>query len=201
MSTNSFTVAETYKLHFFACCGANVGMPESWEPARRRDGKRFYCPHCGTYWFYTPGPTEADKLKEELANVKHHVAWLKEASDRSQRDADHFKRKAAAARGLVTKLKNKAAQGECPCCGQYFPDLHSHITSAHPEFVENKDNGDVLEKEEADVLVADKPLIEQVKQKAVAHSRGKAECPHCGRFYKNKRSLASHIHHSHKENA
>jgi predicted RNA-binding Zn-ribbon protein involved in translation (DUF1610 family) len=192
----TFTATETYELHLFKCCSVRVGMPKGWNTARRADGNRFFCPNCGTGWSFDPGPTEADKLRTELANVKNSLSWTREERDRQAREAEYQKRRAAGARGLVTKLKNKAAKGECPCCGETFPDLHAHIQTAHPDFVKHKDDADVLEGESEREISLDKPLAEQVETKPLIHARptGKhAQCPHCGKWLRNKQTLKAHI--------
>ena len=43
-------------------------------------------------------------------------------------------RRASAARGQVTKLKNRAAAGVCPCCNRQFQNLKNHMATKHPEF-------------------------------------------------------------------
>lgn len=39
-----------------------------------------------------------------------------------------------ATKGVLTRTKNRVAKGACPCCNRYFRDVHSHITSQHPEY-------------------------------------------------------------------
>lgn len=134
MAVVKFTEVETYNIHHFKCCGMNVGVPEKWDEARSKDGNRFHCPNCGAGWSYTPGPSESDKLKQELANVKRNLNWERDERSRLATEAEHQKRKAAAARGQVTKLKNRAANGVCPCCNRYFANLHRHMQTKHPEF-------------------------------------------------------------------
>lgn len=39
-----------------------------------------------------------------------------------------------AARGQVTRLKNRAAAGVCPCCNRTFHQLVRHMAAKHPDF-------------------------------------------------------------------
>jgi hypothetical protein len=46
----------------------------------------------------------------------------------------HFDLERAAFKGQVTKLRNKLARGECPCCSMVFGNVREHIKFKHPEF-------------------------------------------------------------------
>lgn len=45
----------------------------------------------------------------------------------------------AAARGQVTRLKRRAANGVCPCCTRTFADLKRHMANQHPDFTLESD--------------------------------------------------------------
>jgi len=203
------TQVEQYEIISLGCCGFRTTLPEWFLDARRRDGKSFYCPNCGGNRIFPQGKTEAQKLREELATAKQRLNWAEGNAQRNASEAAHQRRKAAAARGLVTKLKNKAAKGECPCCGQVFPDLHAHITSVHPEFVASRDNSDVLvEERDPEALDPEIPLTEQVvifpRKEAVPRRKTtgrRAQCPHCQGWYKNQAAVKSHVARQHPESA
>jgi len=115
-------------------CGVLFCMPESLIKNRREDGTTFYCPNGHTMTFGNAIKREADKLREELAA---QARWL-EASradvvrQRERREA--AERQAAAARGQVTKLKNRVGNGVCPCCNRTFTNLQRHMHTKHPGF-------------------------------------------------------------------
>ncbi|WP_159103999.1 hypothetical protein [Rhodopseudomonas sp. B29] len=51
---------------------------------------------------------------------------------RDQREA--AERRAAAARGQVTKIKNRVGHGVCPCCNRTFANLARHMAGEHPGY-------------------------------------------------------------------
>lgn len=41
-------------------------------------------------------------------------------------------RQLSAARGQVTRIKNRVGNGVCPCCNRSFGNLHRHMQTKHP---------------------------------------------------------------------
>lgn len=74
-------------------------------------------------------------LRRERDRLKQEQARLVEVANEAQRQQAAAERRAAAARGQVTKLKRSATAGVCPCCSHGFPNLARHIAAKHPEFV------------------------------------------------------------------
>lgn len=116
-------------------CGIHWAMPEWFFAARLDDNKTFYCPN-GCPRYYPPGGSKEDKLKAEVERLKNQCV-------RHRKEADDHRRSAAAQRGVVTKLKKRAAAGVCPCCNRTFQNLARHMKSQHPQFAEDG-NGDLL---------------------------------------------------------
>lgn len=106
-----------------ASCGIQFGMPDNYTAARRKDGKRFYCPngHRLTY-----GDGENEEIRRERDRLKQQVA-------RAEDYADHHKRSAAAYQGQVTKLKKRAKAGVCSCCNRTFQNLADHMKTKHAD--------------------------------------------------------------------
>jgi hypothetical protein len=120
-------------------CGITFGMPESIQKRRRDDHATFYCPsgHPQSY----RGETEAQKLQKaldaktrELEQEKRSTQWARDGEKRADERAALSDRKAAAARGLVTKIKNRVGNGVCPCCNRTFDNLQRHMGTQHPDF-------------------------------------------------------------------
>lgn len=102
-------------------CGVRFGVPLGYTDRRRADKKTFYCPN-GHSMAYTE--SEADRLRRERDLLQQRIAQ----KDDEIADA---KRVAAAAKGQVTRLMNRAKAGTCPCCNRTFTNLAHHMASKH----------------------------------------------------------------------
>lgn len=102
-------------------CGIRFGMPFGFLDDRRKNKSTFYCPN-GHPMSYTE--SEADRLRRERDLLRQQIA---------QRDDEiaEAKRLASAAKGYVTRLKNRAKAGLCPCCNRHFTNLGRHMASKH----------------------------------------------------------------------
>lgn len=101
-------------------CGVLFAMVEDFYDHRQSDRKNFYCPN-GHAQHYV-GKTDAQKLQEAEAR---EVA-LKDQLGAAIRDAEQ-------ARVQLLRDRQRYANGVCPCCNRYFPNVHRHMTTQHPE--------------------------------------------------------------------
>lgn len=126
-------------------CGIRFAAPASFFAARRKDCGKFYCPNGHVLSWHE---TDADRLRQERDLLKQRLAqkddelkhkdqqiesirsYWQDAEDR----VSHESRRVSAAKGQVTKLKNRAAAGVCPCCSRSFQNLKSHMATKHPAF-------------------------------------------------------------------
>lgn len=117
-------------------CREPFGMAQETYRTAKARGERFtfYCPH-GHGQVFTKGETEADKLRRELNRLKQNTAYLEDARKRAEDSADFRRRQLSAAKGQITKMKKRAANGVCPCCNRTFSDLARHMAGQHPEFL------------------------------------------------------------------
>lgn len=124
-------------------CGVTYAAPEHMIAELRRNGGTIFCPsgHRGSW-----KETETDRIRKQLEAEQRQTAILTSQLDQEKAlTADQRKRKEKierqliATKGVVTRLKNKAAKGECPCCSESFPDLAAHMTAAHPEYEQTPD--------------------------------------------------------------
>lgn len=106
---------------------------------KRQDGTPFFCPN-GHQLSYRD--SENDRVRRERDQLKQREAWyaerLKEARQRADRERgarETAERQASARKGQITRLKNRAAAGVCPCCNRSFENLRRHMSSKHPHFV------------------------------------------------------------------
>jgi len=119
------------------------GVPIGYTARRREDKQTFYCPN-GHSMAYSE--SEADRLRTERDRLAQRIAQRddeikdKQAEIERQRALNEAAwRRVSAAKGQITKLKNRAAKGVCPCCNRHFTNLERHMHSQHPGFVAEPD--------------------------------------------------------------
>jgi hypothetical protein len=113
-------------------CGVLFAAPLHMLEARRFDGECFYCPNGHSLSF--------DGTKTRI----ERQLWETRESLQGTRDLlRHEERSHAATRGQVTRVKNekakieaRVAHGVCPCCGRAFKQLQRHMTTKHPDYVD-----------------------------------------------------------------
>lgn len=88
-------------------CGIDFSVPEGWKKQRHQSGKQFYCPN-GHPMSYPVGKSEADKLKEELAESNRQLERSRDYGRSLSRQRDTAQASASSYKGHVTRLKNKA---------------------------------------------------------------------------------------------
>lgn len=112
-------------------CGVEIVLPKGfYETAlKKKDLMNFYC--CNGHSQHFTGETEADKLRRQLAQKDAELA----AKANQLKLAD---RQVAAARGAVTKIKNRVGNGVCPCCNRTFQNLMRHMKTKHPGYKDEK---------------------------------------------------------------
>lgn len=116
-----------------ATCGVNFAVPDSYKKELRRTGQEFYCPR-GDVIYYPGGESDAAKisrLASEAARERDNANfWREQEKERG--------RQLSAAKGQVTKIKNRVAKGVCPCCNRSFAQLERHMATQHPDFASPK---------------------------------------------------------------
>ncbi|OGF05226.1 MAG: hypothetical protein A2W00_04575 [Candidatus Eisenbacteria bacterium RBG_16_71_46] len=132
-------------------CGITFAYPLVLYKQRVKDGDHFFCPNGHSLHY---GQGENEKLKKEIAALKRQTERLNSSLKFEQEWNERQKRSRAALRGVVTRLKNRAAQGVCPCCDQYFADLHAHMQQEHPEYEAQVEPGQDLPDDPVSTTVA-----------------------------------------------
>ena len=146
MSTTYMTVTNriqgthesiTTPLYITDCpsCGVVFAIPRTLEDRRRADGKNLFCPngHMSSW-----RETDVDRANQKLARETRLREAAERRADLALDNAQREKRRAAAARGQLTKMRNRVANGVCPQagCKRSFTELHDHIRTCHPDLVE-----------------------------------------------------------------
>lgn len=113
------------------CCGVIFAVTADYEQCRRDDAKLFYCPNQHSMGY---GKSAEDREREKAANLERRLKWAegRETHLRDQLQATERQRRAA--KGQVTKIKNRIAAGVCPCCRRTFQDLQRHMAGQHPDY-------------------------------------------------------------------
>lgn len=114
-----------------AVCGMMFGLTAAFIERRRQDGKSFHCPAGHSLSFKD---SENDKIRRERDRLKQDEAQLWERIREEREARERAERSAAARKGQVTRMKNRAAAGVCQCCNRSFENLRRHMASQHPEF-------------------------------------------------------------------
>jgi len=138
--TNTFTgVAGTQ----ISCwCGIAFAVPASLYAYFRRQNElkpgsfAIHCPmgHSMIPAGKTAAEIEAARLRDELAREKHRTEQA-EANAKWWSDRKHATdRRLSAARGQITRIKNRVSHGVCPCCQRTFENLGRHMATKHPSW-------------------------------------------------------------------
>lgn len=136
----SFTLELTAEQLCCSVCGITFYAPENWVRAKREKHDTFWCPNGHSQHF--PHETEAEKLRRELAREKHKAEQAQAQAAHLDRRLTVAQRQRAAARGQVTKIKNRVGKGVCPCCTRSFVNLQQHMKHQHPEWIPEPVAGD-----------------------------------------------------------
>ncbi len=123
----TFTEVLAFVTEICPSCGIPFALEKTfWKNIKRR-GDTFYCPsgHAQAY-----RKSDIDILNDKLKAEAERADWWKEEAERTARSL-------SATRGHVTRLKNRVASGQCPCCKKSFKSLSKHMANMHPEFVES----------------------------------------------------------------
>lgn len=112
-------------------CDARFAVPEETYKRWKHTHEGWCCPNGHRRVFCSK--TDQEKRIEQL---ERREQWERDRADRNQRAAETNARRAAAARGQVTKLKRRVSRGVCPCCNRTFADLARHMAGQHPDFAQ-----------------------------------------------------------------
>jgi len=112
-------------------CGGVYALSERYVNYKREKGGYWICPYCKCGWGYSLKDSELEKAKKEAKRANDNLARERARHDQTQMSLRSHK-------AAKTRLKNRIAQGACPCCNRYFKNLHQHIKTKHPKYNEEK---------------------------------------------------------------
>jgi peptidoglycan hydrolase CwlO-like protein len=102
-------------------CGVLFAMPKEMKDRFKREGGDFYCPN-GHGQHYTE-PT--------VLKLKHQLDQKDATIERLVNNLDGTQRRLSAAKGQITKIKNRVHNGVCPECHRHFTNLEEHMKHEH----------------------------------------------------------------------
>jgi len=105
-------------------CGITFAMPAHKLEEMRKNAGTFWCPNGHTRGWQV---TEAQRLKKELDATRARLEEEKATTLRMQKSA-------IAMRAQTTRLRNRIANGVCPCCNRSFVNLGRHMGTKHPDY-------------------------------------------------------------------
>jgi hypothetical protein len=116
-------------------CAMVFAVPRGFYDDCRNEGQSFRCPNPKCKWpsqSYTESTVQ--RLEKQLAAEKRRAEYAVTARKWAEEQRDHAEARRRAAKGQVTKMKNRAAAGLCPCCRRHFENHERHMASKHPGF-------------------------------------------------------------------
>lgn len=137
MSTLAHTT--TFQTEICCSCGVAFALDSDYMRRRRNDHAWFYCPN-GHKQHYT-GKTDADIERERAEQAERRLANAREDTRIARAEQVTTRRQLSAARGQLTKTKNRVAKGVCPCCNRSFANVARHMAGQHPNYA-SKEHGD-----------------------------------------------------------
>lgn len=128
------TISTTATFYVDTCCncGMQFAMPTEFNTVRRNDHKTFYCPsgHPQSY----QSESQEELLRRERDRLAQRIAQRDDEIKRQRELREATGRQLSAAKGRITKIRNRVSKGVCPCCNRQFANLHRHMTTEHPTF-------------------------------------------------------------------
>ena len=104
-------------------CAGPIALAPFQNESFKQNHKTFYCPIGHTQYY--PAKSEADKLRDQLAEAQFQVRRTEAARDNANGllDAETKKRR---------KLEKRIHNGVCPRCRRSFVNLQRHMAGQHP---------------------------------------------------------------------
>lgn len=122
-------------------CGVIHAIPTAMYNSARDEGGFWHCPNGHSRgWREGANKTEMAKLRQERDRLAQRIAE-RDDTIRAERDrVAATERQLYAAKGRITKIKNRVGHGVCPCCNRTFSDLQRHMNSKHADYAKSPDS-------------------------------------------------------------
>lgn len=114
-------------------CGGSYAINEAYRLEKYQTGGSWNCPYCRVAWGYANNSENA-RLKRDLEWQKARVTREEIARKHAEDERDTAESRRRAEKAAKTRIKNRIANGVCPCCNRSFVDLHRHMETKHPGY-------------------------------------------------------------------
>lgn len=118
-------------------CGCVFAMSQQMNKNYQNSHEIFYCPK--GHPNYYPGKSHEEKLRAEVNDLKRQVQRKQKETEWAEHEIVNANNRTRAQKAAKTRLKNKIAKGNCPCCDKPFKHLARHMKNKHPDFIEDGD--------------------------------------------------------------
>lgn len=122
-------------------CSIRLAVPRElkvFQDGEHDRGKEFaiFCPL--GHKFVPAGKSAVDVLEQRLSDAERSIDYHRNEAKRARDRATLERRRTAAAKGQLTRMRNRVARGVCPDgkCHRSFTNLHDHVATMHPELLE-----------------------------------------------------------------
>jgi ssDNA-binding Zn-finger/Zn-ribbon topoisomerase 1 len=108
-----------------ANCAIAFAVNSDFEGRRRNDHQTFYCPEGHTNYY--PHKSEAEKLRDKLAERDAGIASAQAKANRLEHERDAIVK-------AHKRMRKRVMNGVCPCCNRTFQNLREHMQTQHADF-------------------------------------------------------------------
>lgn len=133
---NNMSAALLFSFEFrtTTCCVCGIAFAFDKQVYERRidDHQEFYCPKGHSQHFNAK--SEKETLKEQLEMKEKQLGWANQRAERTEKEKQREQRRVKAYKGVITKTRQRVANGICPCCTRSFQNLHAHMKTKHPKY-------------------------------------------------------------------
>lgn len=133
MTTETLTRNVTLKILECIRCGCSFAIPQQMHDQCFKYGGYWHCPNG-----HSQGWVEGEKEREEK-DLRRQLTREAQRREHLETELAHTQRQVSAQKGAVTRLKNRAQHGVCPCCNRTFKQLAAHMANKHPDYAKGED--------------------------------------------------------------
>ncbi len=124
MNTDCKTYVDSVEFVTHQCgeCFVTFSMTRAFYNKRKEDRKTWYCLNGHPRAFN--GPTEAEKLRQELERQRQRFEAESARASRLASERDQVAR-------AHNRMRSRVMNGVCPCCNRTFQNLMRHMKTEH----------------------------------------------------------------------